>query len=600
MLHQEKISVANGSKVADESRRNLFKLAAAGSVASLITLKQNEALSVEVLPPPIIYPPSPPVVPWQESIPEYVYRPKATVNELNPAPQAVARQAEDNSGSGECGRDPHQRFDEFYPAGSDNHDTYELEVKEELHTFHPDYPPQYIWGYDGMYPGPTFHATYGTPVIIRLFNKLLPNHMGFGSPEISMHLHNMHTPSESDGFPGDYFSRYKAGPTLASPGLYKDHCYPNVYAGYDKFRENGDLNAIGDPREALGTLWYHDHTKDVTGSNCVKGLVGAYLMFDKIDSGNENDMSMQALRLPSGDYDVPLLFNDMRFDANELLFYDQFSPEGVLGDVVVVNGKIKPFFKVARRKYRLRLINGGPTRYYEFYLVHNGKVKPFIHVANDGNLFEYPLMNQTKIRLAMSERGDIIVDFKAFPLGSEVFLVNRLRQEDTRKPKDIRTPGDQVLKFIVNREAPDYSRVLTATTLMRELPPIDLSEVAARRTWEFARKNGFWTVNDQVFDVRNKRASPKKGTAEIWTLRNGGGGWAHPVHIHFEEGRILKRNGVAPPPHERGRKDTYNLMPDETVEIFMRFRDFKGKYVMHCHNLAHEDHEMMVRWDIVD
>jgi FtsP/CotA-like multicopper oxidase with cupredoxin domain len=604
MLDNEEISVDNGSKVADESRRNLFKLAAASSVASLITLKQNDALGAEVLPPPIIYPPSPPVVSWQESIPEYVYRPKAPVSELNPAPQALANQATGNPELDECGRNPIQRFDEFYPVGGNNHDTYELHVKEQPHVFNPAYPEQPIWGYDGMYPGPTFHARYGRTVITRLFNELPKpqEHVGYGSPELSMHLHNLHTPSESDGFPGDYFSPIKAGPTLSGSGIYKDHCYPNVYAGYDKSRES-DPNAIGDPREALGTLWYHDHTLDTTGANVVKGLAGFYLLFDETDSGNENDFdNPKALRLPSGDYDVPLMFQDMRFDANGLQYYDQLSPEGAIGDRVVVNGKIKPFFKVARRKYRLRLLNGGPTRFYEFYLVHNGIVKPFTRISNDGNLFEYPLMNQTKIRLGMAERGDIIVDFKAFPLGSEVFLVNRLRQDDTRKPKDVRSPGDQVLKFIVDRNPsePDNSRVLTATTLMRELPPIDLTEVAARRTWEFARKNGVWTVNDKIFNVNSVRANPKKGTAEIWTLHNGGGGWAHPVHIHFEEARILKKNGIAPPAHERGRKDVFVLQPDETVEIFMRFRDFKGKYVMHCHNLVHEDHAMMVRWDIVD
>ena len=608
MLDHEEISVANGSKIADESiadtsRRNLFKLAAAGSVASFITLKQNDALAVEVLPPPIIYPPSPPVVSWQESIPEYVYRPKEPINELSPAPQEVSNQGTGNPQLDECGRNPIQRFDEFYPVGNDNHDTYELHVTEQLHMFNPAYPAQNIWGYDGVYPGPTFHARYGRTVITRLFNELPSpqDHVGHGSPEISMHLHNLHTPSESDGFSGDYFSKSKAGPTLTAPGLYKDHCYPNVYAGYEKSRES-DPNAIGDPREALGTLWYHDHTLDSTGANVVKGLAGFYLLFDEIDSGNENDISNQALRLPSGDYDVPLMFQDMRFDANGLQFYDQMSPEGVLGDRVVVNGKIKPFFKVARRKYRLRLLNGGPTRFYEFYLVHNGIVKPFTHIANDGNLFKNPLMNRTKIRLGMAERGDIIVDFSAFPLGSEVFLVNRLRQDDTRGPKDVRSPGDQVLKFIVDRNpsAPDNSRVLTATTLMREQPPINLTEVVARRTWEFGRKNGAWTINDQFFNVNSVRANPKKGTAEIWTLINGGGGWSHPIHIHFEEGRILKRNGVAPPAHERGRKDVFVLGPNETVEIFMRFRDFKGKYLMHCHNLPHEDHAMMLRWDIVD
>ena len=595
---KEEITATDGVQVTDESRRNLFKLAMAGGVASLIAKKETAAKGVEdTLPAALVYPPSPPVLAWQESIPEYTYRPKAPVSALYPPPQETS-----NIASGECGRNPIQRWSDFYNETLENHDLYELRIKEQPHVFNPAYPVQNIWGYDGVYPGPTFHARYGRTVVTRLYNELPQNHIGFGSPEVSMHLHNLHTPSESDGFPGDYFSPVKAGPTLSNPGLYKDHCYPNVYAGYDQSRISNP-NAIGDPREALGTLWYHDHTLNSTASNCVKGMVGAYLLYDDIDSGNENDFSNpKALRLPSGDYDVPLIFNDLRFDANGKLFYDQFSPEGVLGDRIAVNGKIKPFFKVARRKYRLRLINGGPTRYYDFYLVHNGLVKPFTHIANDGNLLEYPLLNRLKLSLGMAERGDIIVDFSAFPIGSEVFLVNRLVQNDTRKPSGTTTTGDQVLKFIVNRnpDAADSSRVLASNTLLRALPPIDLTEVAARRTWDFKRTNGIWVVNDKVFEVNKIEASPKLGSAEIWTLRNTSGGWAHPVHIHFEEGRILTRNGLPPPIHERGRKDVFVLMPGDTVEVFLRFRDFKGKYVMHCHNLAHEDHEMMVRWDIVD
>ena len=92
----------------------------------------------------------------------------------------------------------------------------------------------------------------------------------------------------------------------------------------------------------------------------------------------------------------------------------------------------------------------------------------------------------------------------------------------------------------------------------------------------------------------------EKGTAEIWNLRNESGGWAHPVHIHFEEGRVLKRNGGTPPPWERGRKDVYYLGPNENVSVFLRFRDFTGRYVMHCHNTIHEDHGMMIRYDIED
>jgi FtsP/CotA-like multicopper oxidase with cupredoxin domain len=590
---EQNTSAASNSGAPDLARRNLFKLAVGAGALSLAASK--ETLAAETLPSPVIYPPSPPVLAWQESIPEYVYRPKATVAELNPPPQETS-----NTALGECGRNAIQGWNQFY--ADENHDTYEFRVKEQAHVFNPAYPAQNIWGFDGMYPGPTIHARYGRTIIARVYNELPQNHVGFGSPEISMHLHNLHTPSESDGFPGDYFSPTKKGPTLSAPGSFKDHCYPNVYAGYEKSRES-DPNAIGDPNEALGTLWYHDHTLDSTGANVIKGLAGFYILYDEVDSGNENDFNNpKALRLPSGDYDVPLMFQDMRFDANGMQFYDQMSPEGAIGDMVVVNGKIKPYFKVARRKYRLRLLNGGPTRFYEFNLVHKGVAKTFTYIANDGNLLEYPLMNQTKVSLGMAERGDIIVDFSAYPIGSEVYLVNRMRQDDTRKAKGLVSPGDQVLKFIVDRNPtePDNSRVLTASTLLRKLPPIDLTQVAARRTWDFARKNGVWTVNDRIFNVNDVRANPKKGTAEIWTLRNLSGGWAHPIHIHFEEGRILKRNGVAPPVHERGRKDVYVLPPESTLEIYMRFRDFPGKYVMHCHNLVHEDHAMMVRWDVVE
>jgi FtsP/CotA-like multicopper oxidase with cupredoxin domain len=592
----------DGLKTVFDARRSLLKLSVLGGIAALANPKNTLAkggvdTTGATLPPAIIYPPSPPVIAWAESIPEYIYKAKLPVGELNPPPQEVG-----NVAMGECGRNPIQRWSDFYQEGVDSHDLYELHVNEQLHTFNPAYPAQTIWGYDGMYPGPTFKARYGRTVITRLFNELPSNHVGFGSPEISMHLHNLHTPSESDGFPSDYWSTTKFGPTLTSNGYYKDHCYPNVYAGYDQSRL-GNPTAIGDPREALGTLWYHDHTLDSTAANCTKGLAGFYLLYDDVDSGNENDFSNpNAIRLPSGDFDVPLMFQDMRFDASGMQFYDQLAPEGVLGDQVVVNGKIKPFFKVARRKYRLRLLNAGPTRFYEFYLVHKGVVKPFIHISNDGNLFERPLMNQTKLALGMAERGDIIIDFSAFPIGSEVFLVNRVQQDDTRKIKAIKSPGDQVLKFIVDRNLTEHdnSRVLTATTFMRALPPIDLTEVAARRTFVFERKNGVWVVNGKIFNINSIEANPKRGTAEVWTLVNGGGGWAHPVHIHFEEGRILTRNGLPPAPHESGRKDVYVLPPDGRVEVFLRFRDFKGKYVMHCHNLPHEDHAMMVRWDIVE
>ena len=130
------------------------------------------------------------------------------------------------------------------------------------------------------------------------------------------------------------------------------------------------------------------------------------------------------------------------------------------------------------------------------------------------------------------------------------------------------------------------------------------AEIAAApvRKWTFARKGGLWTINDKLVNVKSAGATMAQGSMEIWDLNNPSGGWSHPVHIHFEEGHILKRfkDGfeVPVPAYEKGRKDVYTLGPNERMRIFMRFRDFSGKYVMHCHNMIHEDHAMMVRWDI--
>jgi hypothetical protein len=95
---------------------------------------------------------------------------------------------------------------------------------------------------------------------------------------------------------------------------------------------------------------------------------------------------------------------------------------------------------------------------------------------------------------------------------------------------------------------------------------------------------------------------PKAGTREIWVLENGGGGWDHPIHIHFEEGIILARNGSAAkvPAWERGRKDVYRLLPDATVTVSIQFRDFGWMFMEHCHNLVHEDNAMLMRWEIDD
>ncbi|SFE15362.1 multicopper oxidase family protein [Nitrosomonas sp. Nm166] len=593
-----------------ESRRAFFKTTGAAILAAPAILTSRKS-NAQVTDDPIL-PPSPPTTPWLEELPEAIEPLKQT--DLL-ADSLLIPQGEANTAQGECGRAKHQRWDEFFGnpvLQPDQADTYELKAKAITdHVFHPDYPPQLTWNYightenDDHHPNPTIFARYGRPVILRLHNELPQNHTGFGSPEISVHLHNLHTPSESDGFPGDYFSPVKSGPTLASPGMFKDQFYPNVYAGYDEFPKGPGNPVGGDKREALGTLWYHDHTLDFTSANASRGMAAFYLLFDNIDSGDEHDPNPAALRLPSHPYDYPLLFQDKRFDAGGIHIFDQLDSEGTLGDKIVVNGKIEPVLRVARRKYRLRLLNAGPSRFYQFHLMNAANSsQPFTYIANDGNLLRRPLLNQTRIRLAVAERADIVVDFSQYPLGTELYLVNRLHQIETRGPEGVRSPGTRVLKFIVDRDPlePDVSQV---PSTLRSLRRPTTAEIAAApvRKWTFARKNGMWSINDRFMNVNSVRAHIAIGSSEIWELHNPSGGWSHPVHIHFEEGIILKRfkSGVEVPvrAHEKGRKDIFVLGPNESIRLFIRFRDFHGKYVMHCHNLIHEDHAMMVRWDIV-
>jgi FtsP/CotA-like multicopper oxidase with cupredoxin domain len=108
-----------------------------------------------------------------------------------------------------------------------------------------------------------------------------------------------------------------------------------------------------------------------------------------------------------------------------------------------------------------------------------------------------------------------------------------------------------------------------------------------------------WSVNGQIFDCDTPAAQIPEGSGEVWVFQNNSGGWQHPIHVHFEEFMVLERNGAPPPPFERGRKDVARLGYGSEMKVFMRFRDFTGRYMMHCHNSTHEDHAMMVRWDIV-
>jgi FtsP/CotA-like multicopper oxidase with cupredoxin domain len=478
------------------------------------------------------------------------------------------------------------------PGSLGNHpplNWYEMRVRQFNHVWHRDLPAglagQAAWGFDSVFPGPQFRTRYGEPHLTRIHNDLPVQNLGFGINQITTHMHNHHSPSESDGNP--LYTNYA--------GHYWDYHYPNVYAGVNQF------GGIGNPDEALGTLFYHDHKLDFTAQNAYAGLVGMNSIYDA--PGIYADPSMgdygdetKGWRLPCGDnyeFDVGLVFHDRQFDPNGQDFFPLACFDGAIGDKMTVNGKIQPFFPVKQRKYRFRMLDMGPSRDYRWFL-SNGT--PFIVIANDGNLLPAPVV-VSNFKHSVGERFDIIMDFSSYPAGSEIILLNRAEQRDGRGPSGkLLTPGDQVLKFIVTSDAVEDNSVVPAK--LRPLP--DIKQPLARiRQWKFERSGGEWVVNGEPFNRDVISAIIPEGSAEQWHIENGGGSWTHPVHIHYEEHRFLSYNGRRVMPLEAGRKDVIRLDPNAEVKIFMRFRDYKGLYVMHCHNVVHEDHAMMVSWKIV-
>jgi FtsP/CotA-like multicopper oxidase with cupredoxin domain len=515
---------------------------------------------------------SPPTTPFKVPLPipgQIDMRSEAAspITALSPGPQAAP-----NTAAGEGRTRAHQSFDRFRPKVG-------AVVTQRLgqHSFHPELPLQTVSGYDGVFPGPTFLARYGQPALVRMINQLPPLEQrlveGFGRSETSCHLHNSHTPSESDGYPTDFFG----------PGQFYDHHYPNIPAG-------------GDEREKMSTLWYHDHREGFTAQNVYKGMAGFYLLYDEQDTGDEST----GFHLPGGQFDVPLLLTDKVFDQDGKVFFDLFNLDGILGDKLTVNGAIQPFFAVHPRKYRFRLLNAGPSRFYQLSLLDLDQPAtplPFTQISADGNLLRAPL-TMDNVRLSVAERVDLIIDFSQFKPGQKIYLENRLEQKNGRGPTGKLFPagrGDQLMRFEVTLPAvADASRI---PTRLRELPEVNLGEVAATRVWRFDRRNGAWTINGKFFDEEEVRASVKKNSAEIWVFQNASAGWQHPVHVHFEEFLILSRNGRAVGVNDF-RKDIARLEFNEEIRVFMRFRDFEGRYPMHCHNVVHEDHDMMTNWEV--
>ncbi|HEV8431235.1 MAG TPA: multicopper oxidase family protein [Pyrinomonadaceae bacterium] len=610
------------------SRRNVLKIGAAAGAATVLApniITTRKALAfADPVPPPLVQCTaavrSPVHTPFVDDLPVPF---PAIDHPLNPQPTETA-----NTGAGEWPRVAHQRWAQFTPA----HVTTELEARPGLHTFHSNFGPSYVWGFNGVYPGPTVLNRYGKPTIVRFRNSTPPNGDNtFGHPEITIHLHNGHHGSESDGFAGDFFPS----------GRWKDNLYPNCYAGLDTFGGNGD------PREKMGTFWYHDHRAEKTLNNNVMGLNGMFIVYDPTDPGHEHP-SAGSLQLPGyyGVTDFPLILTEKRFCAldaqgrNELV-------NAAGGDKWIVNGAIQPKLKVRNRKYRFRILSTGPTTaQWDLRLIGpTGAIETMTVVATDANFLEHPvpvdaganagnsnaivgttIITPGAVRVNVAERYDVIIDFGNYNAGDFLYLtdvrsqvVNDTGSGNTNPPglPPGLNIGNVIMRFdVVNRETwfPQDTPAIPQT--LCTFPPI--CEPDTTFQWNFTRDPAgsnprFFRINNRVFDANLPQHCVLKGTCEEWLINNntpnadGPTNWKHPVHIHFEEFRILKRfaiiNGVFQEvpvtPLSQGRKDVTAVEPGEAALIRMNFRDYIGKYLIHCHNMGHEDAFMMVAWHIV-
>jgi FtsP/CotA-like multicopper oxidase with cupredoxin domain len=390
----------------------------------------------------------------------------------------------------------------------------------------------------------------------------------------------------------------------------------------------------------MSTHWFHDHMFSFTAQNVYKGIAGMFNIYSGLDRGAEDIVDGVNLRLPSGrasvsgkswgnlDYDVNLMIADKAWDANGQLAMDIFEFDGFLGDRMTVNLTYKPYFEVERRKYRFRILNASVSRFFKIALSDGS---PMIQIANDGNLLPNPVVLTKLDEQGIAERYDIVIDFTRYSIGQKVWMVNLAEHQDGKRVHEDLSIAEALsgnsddpcvgkfleFRIVRNPAQPDISQV--PATL---IPNPDLSNipVARERIFEF-NSGANQTTNDPIssffgpwgIETDNQRgtlaadfgrisAAPRFGTREVWTLKNGGGGWDHPIHIHFEECQTLARDGSAAnvPAWERGRKDVWRLRPGGEVKITLQFRDFGGMFMEHCHNTMHEDNAMLLRWEIDD
>ena len=411
------------------------------------------------------------------------------------------------------------------------------------------------------YLGPIFRLKRGQRVRVRFSHEL---------PETSIvHWHGLHVPEKDDGHP-----------RLVIP---KGKTYTYDYT----------------VRDRAGMYWYHPHPHGRTGPEVYRGMAGLFIVSDEEE---------QALGLPSGEYDIPLVLQDRRFDRNNQLVYLRNRMEqmtGFLGDTMLVNGKPNFTLPVASRPYRLRLLNGSNSRIYKLAWEDG---TPLTVIGTDGGLLEKPIQ-KSFVTLAPAQRIELWVDFSQYPTGKRIRLISLPHG----------APGGQsafpVFTVEVARQEKSSLALPDRLTTIVPYREQDAANASSPRTFTLAMGMGRgWTINGRTFQMTAVAPDEivRLGDLEVWSFINQAGGGRgmmggmalpHPMHIHDLQFQILRRK-VDPSQQalwdtlgagfvDEGWHDTVLVMPGERVDILLKFRDYEGLFLYHCHNLEHEDMGMM-------
>lgn len=335
-----------------------------------------------------------------------------------------------------------------------------------------------------------------------------------------------------------------------------------------------------------GTFWYHTHPHGRTGKEIYYGLSGFYIIEDKQE---------KKLNLPKGEFELPLMIQDRRFDEKYQLFYKDEKVlqdnNGVMGDVILVNSTPFPYHEVKTGKYRLRILNGSSVRPYRLAF---DNIKQFVIIGTDAGLLEEPLSVNSVI-LGVAERVDIIVDFKDKKIGDIVILKTLGFKEASKLVLHPDYPSFDapidIMQFRITQKIDDN------TTIPKKLIPIQrlkVEDAIKTRTITMEIIGDVWTLDKKPYDMQRIDQKVKLGTTEIWELKNSIH-MAHPFHIHGVRFQVLDRDGTVEFPTDKGWKDTVLIMPFETVRIIMHFT-MPGLFLYHCHILEHEDHAMMANF----